>query len=447
MTSDLKATFSLAVPLCVAHLGHQLMGLVDAALLGHYSEAALAGSGIANSLFWAVTVLGTGIVMGLDTLIPQALGAGEPAVARRLFWRGVRLGCVVGVPLMAIAAATPAVLPLLKVDPEVAAQARTYLAYRIPAIVPLLLFAAQRSYLQAIHTTRPLVITMVVGNLANAGVAALLIFGDPGLTSIGLPAIGLPPMGVAGAAIATTSVSLLSAMICALAIRAIDRPAGSEQRRAGDMRAIFRLGLPVGLHLLAEVGVFSLAALMAGRLGKTPSAAHQIAVMLASLSFALALGVGAATSVRVGKAIGARDPAGTRRAGSAGFILAASFMGTCGIVFISIPDVLAGLFTRERHIVDAAVPLLRIAALFQLSDAIQACAAGALRGAGDTRSTFLGNLIGHYAIGLPVSIALGFPLGLGAPGIWWGLSAGLTAVAIGLTTRFFWLANRPIARQ
>jgi MATE family multidrug resistance protein len=121
-------------------------------------------------------------------------------------------------------------------------------------------------------------------------------------------------------------------------------------------------------------------------------------------------------------------------------------MGSAGVLFVSAPRALAALFTDQPHIIDATVPLLRIAALFQLSDAIQAVAAGALRGAGDTRSTFIGNLVGHYAVGLPISVALGFSLGLGAPGIWWGLSAGLTVVAISLSVRFFWLADRPIAR-
>jgi MATE family multidrug resistance protein len=121
-------------------------------------------------------------------------------------------------------------------------------------------------------------------------------------------------------------------------------------------------------------------------------------------------------------------------------------MGSAGIVFISMPAQLARLFTNDAHVIAATVPLLRIAALFQLSDSIQAVAAGALRGAGDTRSTFVGNLLGHYVVGLPISIALAFVAGLGAPGLWWGLSAGLTAVAIGLSARFFWLASRPIAR-
>jgi MATE family multidrug resistance protein len=111
-------------------------------------------------------------------------------------------------------------------------------------------------------------------------------------------------------------------------------------------------------------------------------------------------------------------------------------MACFAAAFVLVPRALAGAFTDDAAMAVATVPLLQIAALFQLSDGVQAIAAGALRGIGRTRATLAGNLVGHYAVGLPISLGLGFAAGLGAPGLWWGLSAGLTVTAGYLLLRF-----------
>ena len=421
------------------------MGLVDTVMLGHYSETALAGAGIANSLLFAFTAFGMGVVMGLDSLVPQAIGAKEDRAARNLFIAGVRVCFIVGVPVTIVAAFSPFLLSAFAVDAAVSAEAWDYVWGRLPAIIPFLIFVAQRSFLQANDRTTSIVVAMVAANILNVGVDYLLIYGDPGLARLGLPTIGLRSLGTFGAAIASTIVSFFAMAIAGAAVARIPKPVNVGHDPEA-VRRVFLLGMPVGLHLLAEVGVFSITQVLAGRLGQTPAAAHQVAVMLASFSFSIALGVGAACSVRVGQAVGSGDSASVRHAGAVGIALGASLMGCSGIIFALFPRELASLVTDEPHVVAAAVPLMRIAAAFQLSDAIQAVAAGALRGAGDTRSTFIGNLLGHYAVGLPLAIILAFPLGLGAAGLWWGLVAGLSSVAVGLSWRFFSLSKKPIQR-
>ena len=453
---ELGDLIALAVPLTLGHLGHQLMTVVDTAMLGHYRDTALAGAGIGGGVLFALTVLGMGTLMGLDTLVPQALGAGEARRARRLMSAGVRLGLVLAVPLSLGVAIAALVLPLTPVEPAVAREAAAYLLGRLPGMVPFLLFAAMRSYLQAHHITRPMVWAVVVGNLVNLVADWLLIFGDGGLVALGLPAIGLPELGATGAAISSSLVACASAAVLAIAVRQLHRgevrepaapAAAARGGEAGELgRSIVRLGLPVGLQLVAEVGIFALTGLLAGTMGRLPSAAHQVALALASFSFSMALGIGAATSVQVGRAIGAGDPLAARRAGLLGIGAGAVMLGASGLVFLLFPRQLAALFTSDPEVAAAATPLLRIAAVFQLSDAIQAVSAGALRGAGDTRYTFLANLVGHYAVGLPVAIALGFVAGLGAAGLWWALSFGLTAVAIAQTARFVRLTARPLTR-
>ncbi|HEY8431475.1 MAG TPA: MATE family efflux transporter, partial [Sandaracinaceae bacterium] len=215
---------------------------------------------------------------------------------------------------------------------------------------------------------------------------------------------------------------------------------------AAAMRRTLALGTPIGLTLLAEVASFSITALLMGNLGTRALAGHNVAITLASATFQIALALGAAGGVRVGHAVGRGDRSATRRAGLVAIVAGASAMIAGAIAFVSIPRSLARILTDEAAVIEASVPLLAIAAAFQMSDGVQAVAAGVLRGAGDTLVPLLANLAGYYAIGLPLGAALAFGAGLGPEGLWWGLSAGLTAVAILLSARFWILSERPIRR-
>jgi MATE family multidrug resistance protein len=410
------------------------MGVVDVAMLGRYSDAALAAAGIGNNVYFAITCVGMGIVMGLDTIVPQALGAGRFDDARRAVGAGVRLAILVGLIAMLLVLASPIVLALADVDLEVQREARSFLYMRALGVIPFLLMVALRSYLAAHGKTRPMLIAMIAGNIANALLDYVLIYG--------VPALHIPAFGVVGAAVATTLVSLLTVSLYGLGVRELDRDVVRPRSTAADMLAIARYGGPVGGQLLAEVGIFGLATVLAGHLGKIPAAAHSIALGLSSLTFSFALGIASATSVRVGHAVGAGDLALARRRGVLGFVLGLAVMACFAALFLLAPRALASAFTDEPAVIAATLPLLQIAALFQLSDGTQAIGAGALRGRGDTRATLWGNLLGHYVVGLPIVIGLGFGAHLGAPGLWWGLSVGLTATALFLVARFLRSTSR-----
>jgi MATE family multidrug resistance protein len=280
----------------------------------------------------------------------------------------------------------------------------------------------------------------------NAILDWILIFGDQGLTDLGLPAIGLPPLGTLGAAVATSAVTIATLVIFVASARPIARRLPpTPVDRARDTRAIVRVGLPIGLTLFAEVAAFALAAVLAGRLGEVPAAAHQIALQLASVSFSLAIGIGGAAATRVGLAVGAGDQAGARRAALVALGLGGAVMATSATAFVLASTALAAAFTDRADVIATAATLIQIAAVFQLSDGAQAIASGALRGAGDTKASFVANLAGHYGVGLPIALVLGFAFDRGAPGLWWGLTAGLTGTAIALVGRLWWLTGRPIA--
>jgi MATE family multidrug resistance protein len=424
--SERRELLKLAAPLAAQQVGFQLMGTVDALMLGRYSDAALAGAGVGNNLLFGITSVAMGIVMGLDTVVPQALGAGREDDARRALGAGVRLAVLVGLAATLVTMLSPLLLVVADVTPDVVAEARPYVYVRALGVVPLLLTIALRSYLAAKGHPRPLIVAVVAGNIVNAGLDVVLIYGAG--------------LGVLGAGLATLIVQVLTVAVYAAALRGIDlgrarglpRPASTR----ADLLHIAHYGWPVGGHLFAEIGVFGLATVLAAHLGEIPAAAHSIALNLASFTFSFALGIASATGVRVGHAVGAGDLALARRRGFQGFRVGLAVMACFAATFLLVPGLVAHAFTDSPPVLAATVPLLQIAALFQLSDGTQAVGAGALRGLGDTRATFAGNLVGHYVVGLPISLGLAFGAGMGAPGLWWGLSAGLTATALYLVVRF-----------
>ncbi len=425
---ELGELFRLATPLAGAQAGTQLMGLVDLAVIGRLGARELAGAGMASAVFFAVTVVGLGMILGLDPLISQAVGAGDHARARHVLWQGIWLSVLVTAALTVILVSASFAMPLIGAAPEIVGPARAFLLIRTAGLLPFLLFWVLRAYLQAHHIARPMLISVIIANVLNLILDIALVFGIKGW---------IPAMGVAGAALATVSCTILELAIVAAFARRMDAAKDVDRRpeRAAILQAA-RVGMPIGLHMGAEVGVFALVALLAGRLGTLDLAAHQLVISIASFTFTVAVGISSAGSVRVGNAIGARDAERTRVAGNATFVGALIVMGLAALMFSTIPGVLARIFTNQADIIAAAIPLMMVAAVFQLSDGVQAAGAGVLRGAADTKFTFYANMVGHWLIGFPVALWLGFSRGLGVVGLWWGLCVGLTVVAVLLFVRF-----------
>jgi MATE family multidrug resistance protein len=452
---EAAALQKLALPLILVYAGYNVMGLVDTIIVGRLNAAALGGVGIGNGIFNALSLFGLGAVLGVDPLAAQAIGAGDEAGARQALRAGLRVAWLVGIPLTLLVLGAPFLLQPAGVDPETARDTTMFLLARLTNPMTFALFGAYRSFLQVKGVTRPVVIAMIISNITNVIGNLLFIYGDDGLRSVGLPAVGLPRMGVFGCGLATALSSLLSVAIVRKAVRDLVRASRAESpspasREAPPSRAlvgkVLRLGLPIGMQYLAEVGLFALVAVLAGRISAEAAAAHQIAIALASFTFCVTAGVGAATSVRVGHHVGAGSTAGARRAGFLGIVLAALIMGVFATAFLIVPGFFTRLLTSDARVVPLGMALLTVAALFQVSDGIQAVALGALRGAGDTRVGLIANLIGYYLFGLPVAYYWGVVRGGGVIGLWWGLSAGLTAVAVGLTYRFHAISRNQVER-
>jgi multidrug resistance protein, MATE family len=434
---ELRELFRLAVPLAAAQAGSQLMGLVDVAVLGRYGARELAAAGLGNAVFFAFAILGMGIVLGVDPLISQAVGGGDHQGARRILWQGIWLAVVIAGASTAILLVATLLLPAIGAEAELIDPAQTYLFIRIASLLPHLLFYVSRSYLQALGITKPLLISMLIANVFNLFATVVLVFGGSVLPFWTGPLRLIPSLGIAGAAIATVLCTILQLAIVAFAIRAIEVPGQVNHRwNSGEVVRAFRVGTPVGLQMGAEVGIFALVGVLAARLGTMQLAAHNLVIALASFTFTVALGVAAAGSVRVGIGIGAGDRHATRSAGHAAFIAGFLVMGVAAALFAFLPRALARMVTDQEAVIATAIPLMLVAAVFQLSDGIQAVGAGVLRGAADTTYAFLANLIGHWFVGLPTALYLGFYREMGVVGLWWGLCAGLTAVAVLLFIRF-----------
>jgi MATE family multidrug resistance protein len=440
MRSEVSATIRLAAPIALANIGNQLLGLVDTAVVGRLGEMQLGAVGLGNSVYFAVAVVGLGLMLGLDPLVAQAVGAGERLRARSTLWQGIWIAALLTLPLAAVITGVVLVLAPLGIEAETAAETASYAFARLPGLPFFLVMVGTRSFLQAHSITIPIVIGVVVANVVNLPLSILLVFGDASL--------GIPQMGAAGAAWTSTVCTVLQCGIVLGAVRLLQKPPGEVSRRPSRevIARALRLGAPVGLALLAEVGLFALVGVLIGLLGTRPLAAHNVAIQLIATTFQVPLAIGAAASVRVGHAVGRNDAEGTRRAGLAALFVCVVFMGGTSLLFVLLPRPLAALITDETPVIAAAVPLILVAAAFQLGDGVQAVAAGALRGAGDTRFAMVANLLGHYGVGLPVGVLLAWGAGWGATGLWWALTAGLSTVAVALALRFLAISRRTVAR-
>ena len=430
MQNELKPMLALAAPVVLAELGWVTMGIVDTLMVGRLGAEAIGAVGLAGMLFFAVAVFAMGVLLGLDPLVAQAFGARRLDECHRWLVHGVWLGLFVAVPTVALIYAMRATLGLWGLPGDVEALVHPYLGILTWSLPPLLLYVAFRRYLQAMHLVRPVMIALLAANVVNAVGNWVLIFGH----------LGFPAMGVRGSAWATLLARVFMAASLFVVIlrhearvvpRLRDTPMGIDPAR---LRRLFALGIPAAGQMVFEVGVFSAATALAGRVSADALAAHQIALNMAAFTFMVPFGISSAAAVRVGHAVGRGDPAGAIRAGWTAIAIGVGFMAAAAAAFLLVPGTLVRAFTSDRSVIEIGTALLFVAAAFQLFDGVQGVTTGALRGLGDTRTAMLWNLAGHWIVGLPLGYLLCFRRGYGVVGLWWGLSVGLVICGVALVT-------------
>ena len=437
---ELREMVRIATPIVVVNLGMMLQGAVDTVVLGHASSSALAAGALGNLYFYNVIVIGMGMLMCLDPIVAQALGARDGDAAALGVQRGVVLALVTAI--VAAAAMMPAgpVLRLLNQPDEVVAGAAAYARWSVLGIIPWQLFSAFRQTLQAMHRVLPMAAAVIVSNIVNAVLAWIFVFGK----------FGVPAMGVVGAAHATWISRWIMVVLIVWFSWADLRPMLLPWRRAAfAMKPLWRmtmLGAPIGLQWFAEGFAFGFSGLAIGWLGAATLAGHQITLTMASLTFMVPMGVAGAGAAMVGRAIGAGDMPAARRAAIAALTCGIGFMSIMALIMIAVPGTLAMAFTRETETIAIAMMLIPIAGVFQVFDGTQVVASSILRGTGDTRVPMVLHVLSFWAFGIPLGLALAFPWKFGAAGLWWGLTAGLASAAVLQVARVRKMLRRELTR-
>lgn len=427
MRGELRTLIKLALPISLAEVGITTLGLVEVAMLGRTTASALGGASIGRSLAFVAAAIGWGIAAAVEPLASQAVGARDETTGWQAFVATLRAAVIVGIASGILEVVAALMLPWFGIADAIVRPARMFVFAQAPSLMFVTFYLAGKGFLQAHGQTRHALLAAIVANVVNLVLSWLLVW------KLDLGAFG------AGLTNSIANVVLAaSVMIPAWRLR----PANPGEARL--VRKVLTMGLPIGLQFLAEVGAFSLVAVLAGRLGEVAIGAHQIAIGLASTTFMAVLGVSGATSVRVGLAVG--EGRSARLPGFLGIGTGAALMTASGLLFWAFPSIFVAAFTTHGPTIALATRLLGIAALFQIFDGIQGVAAGALRGAGDVRFPFLANLGGHWVVGFPLALFLGFHLELGAVGLWWGLLTGLGMVAALLTWRFDRISRGLITR-
>ena len=438
--ADIEAMVRLALPVVVVQVGMMLLGVVDTMVVGRLSSQALAAVALGHVVVIGVSSFGVGMLLALDPLVAQAVGAGDPVRARRAVQRGLVIATLLMVPSTLLLLPSETALTLLRQPPETVPLAASYVHICIPGLLPFFGFVVLRQSLQAMERLQPIVLTIVFVNLFNLVADWALVFGAGPLPSLG-------PLGSAWATTASRTLLFLVLLVVARkelapVLRRFDRQA----LLLGPLWRTIRLGTPIGFQVQLEIIAFAVIALLMGGLGTVQMAAHQVAINLASLTFMVPLGVGSASAIRVGHAIGRGDASGARRAASSGLLLGVAFMTLTAIAFLGLPTLLASAYTSVDEVIFLSAQLIPIAGFFQIFDGLQVVSSGVLRGAGDTRAPLVINIVGFWLVGLPVSLLLGFHFGFGPRGLWWGLVAGLGAVATILVSRVMWELRGEVAR-
>ena len=440
--AELMETVKLAWPMALTQLGQIAMMTTDLALIGRLGDSAIAAVGLAHLILFVGFVLGMGPVSAVAPLAAQAFGAREPRMVRRSLRVGVWAAVMLGIPVNVAQLWGEDILVTAGQSAETAALAARYLSSLAWSMIPAWCFIALRNFMGAVNRPEPALWVTLAAIPVNALLAYALIHGR----------FLLPRLDLLGAGLATTCVNVA---MCAAAIwicytcRPFKkyRVLGRFWRADWELlRKLMAIGLPISGAFMLEWGLFSSAALLMGWIGTTALAAHQIALQVATILFMVPFGLSLAATVRVGHAVGRRDPDATRRAGFGAIALGAGFMAATTVIVVALRRTIPLLFLGGDASGDAATAslaatLLLIGASFFVTDGVQGIAAGALRGLNDTRVPMLFAAVSFWLIGFTCAYGLAFPADLGAVGIWIGFSIGVGTFAALLVWRFHRLTS------
>jgi len=438
--AEVRATFLLALPLVLGHVSTGLIGFVDNVIAGHHHTDTLAAVTIGTALLWLPMLIPIGTLISLTASVSQLHGAGRDGEIGPLFRQALWLALGLGLIMFGFLSVVPPLLPAFGIAPDIVPGATAFLHAVRWGGPALTLFFCMRYLSEGMHWTLPTMLLGFGGLLVLAPMGYVLTYGR----------LGFAEHGAQGLGIASAIMMWLQASAFALYLWRSRRFArlqlfahleGPRWRAIADL---LRTGLPIGITVLMEGGLFIVTALLIGRLGATQAAAHQIAINVSQLCFMIPMGVAEATTVRVGHAVGRGDPLAVRRAAWAGYAIVLGTQTLSASTLLLGHDAIVGVYTDDLAVAALASTLLLFAATFQFPDGIQVLSAGALRGLKDTRVPMFLAMFSYWGLGMPLGAGLGLGLGWGPQGMWIGLIVGLTAAAVLMGLRFRYSSRRAL---
>lgn len=423
----------------IAQLGVVLMGITDNLMVGRFiGKIGLGSAGIANSIAFLIGSIAVGGMSVVAPLISKAKAENNSAEINRLFRASIKVAIWFGLILGVIGWICVIHFDIFRQSPEITEFAPIFLSIILVSNIFLFVFAAAKQLSDGLSHTHVAMIITFAGLLLNIFFNYLLING------IWI----FPALGLHGAAVATLFVRIL--MTIGILLYIYRNPIFKEylQQKYNSLKTndlviqIFKLGVPSGLQFFFEIAAFSLAVVMMGWLGENQLAAHQIAINIASATYMMASGIGVAGGIRVGEGRGLKSRHHISISGNVAYGVVIIFMIFCMLTIISFDRFFVEAYIKDTAVIDIAIRLMVIAAIFQLSDGVQVVALGTLRGLSDVNIPTVITMFAYWGVSLPLGYYLAFNQKMDAEGVWYGLLAGLTASAVLLTSRFYYLLKR-----
>jgi len=440
-----QSTIALAGPVVISQLGHTLVQTADTIVIGHYAGTiSLAAVSLVHSVFMVVLVIGLGIAYGLTPLIAQENGRSNFKECAKLLSNSLWLNVVAALLLfMVVYFGSMFAMQHADQDPEVVETAKPYLLILSLSIFPLMIFQTFKQFAEGLGFTKQAMNITIWGNLINVLIAVILVKGM----------FGIAPMGVKGVGIATLVDRVLMMVVMAWYVFRSDKfkayllHFSVKYINLPKILAVVKIGLPVAMQYVFEIGAFAAAALIAGQLGAIEQAAHQTAITLAAMTYMMAGGIASAATIKIGNSFGNQNYIRLEKFAHASYHLVIIFMLFFAVIFTLFNQYLPYLITNDVNVVAIAAQLLLIAGLFQLFDGTQVVGLGTLRGMGDVNIPTFITFVAYWVIGLPSCYVLGIYFNIGIQGIWYGLTLGLLTSSVLLYMRFKYVIKLRLATK
>lgn len=428
----LRETVRLSLPVVIGQLGIILTGVIDNMMVGWVSHEHLSASSLANALYFILVVIAMGITNAIAPLVAESDAAGHHSQSSGFLRQSVWLAIFASLITMVLMEGSIHLMPYLGQPERDVLLGSSYLRWVYLSVPPMILFLTYKGYADGLSLTRIAMIVTLAGLVFNAFANWLLIFGN----------LGFPRWELDGAGVATLISRIFMLALVMLFVHLAKKESrlklapGSWKPDWTVMRRILGIGLPSGFQLFFEVGAFAGAVIIIGQIGPEARSAHQIVLNLASITYMVVVGISAGASIRVGNAVGRNDLEEARLAGNAGLFLGAAFMSMSAIVFLFGKDLFPTWYNDHPEVLTISSELMLFAAVFQISDGLQAVGLGILRGLQDVVIPMIIAFVCYWLVALPLGYVSTFQLGMGTKGMWVGFVVSLTIAAISFWIRF-----------